>query len=169
MLKKAAILAGLLAMAAVVLWMASGGRVFEVRNSRTIDRPASEIWSVMSDAGEWREWWPGVQEARLEETWRQGATLHLVLKGTPEERPARVETVVAERELVWKRPGILGSVTRTSILLEPVPGGTRVSLASSIEGPQAVLAGFTGRDAFEKYHEAVLAALGTRLHPRGGP
>src|SRR5690606_33615787 len=139
-------------------------RTFEVRNTLIIDHPAAEIWPVMTDVGKWREWWPGVQEAKLTDTWRQGATLDLVLKGAPEERPARVEAVVAERELTWKRPGILGSITRTSILLEPVAGGTRIGLLSFIEGPQAVLAGFTGRDAFEKYHEAVFAALEARLN-----
>ena len=168
MLKKIAILAGLLAMAFGVMMVTSGDRAFEVRNDLIIDRPAAQIWTVMTDVGKWREWWPGVQEARLTDTWRRGATLDLVLKGTPEERPARVETVVAERELVWKRPGILGSVTRTSILLEPVPGGTRISLVSFIEGPQAVLAGFTGREAFDRYHEAVLAALEGRLKQGGG-
>lgn len=163
MLKKVAILAGLLAMAIGVLIVTSGDRTFAVKNDLTIDRLAVEIWPVLTDVEKWPAWWPGVQEARLVPDWREGANLDLVLKGRPEKDPATVETVVEEKEMTWERPGILGSVTRTSVVLEAAPGGTRISLMSFIKGPQAFLAGFTGKEEFARYHEAVLVALKARL------
>ena len=163
MLKKVAILAGLLTMAIGVLLMTSGDRTFAVKNDLTIDRPAVEIWQVLTDVEKWSLWWPGVKEARLAPHRREGAVLELVLKGRPEKEPATVETVVEEREMIWERPGILGSVTRTSVMLEAEPGGTRISLMSFIKGPQAFLAAFTGREEFARYHEAVLVALKVRL------
>jgi uncharacterized protein YndB with AHSA1/START domain len=169
MLKKVAVLAGILVVAFGAMMVTGGDRTFEVKNALTIDRPAAELWPVLTDVEKWPAWWPGVQEAHLAQGWRQGAKLDLVLKGTPEKKLATIERVVAEREMVWERPGILGSLTRTSVQLEPAPGGTRISLMSFIEGPQALLAGFTGQEEFAKYHEAVLASLEARLKQMEGP
>lgn len=169
MLKKVAVLAGLLIMGFGIMFVMTGNKTFEVENAQVIDWPAAQIWSVLTEVEKWPGWWPGVQEARLTPDWRKGATLDLVLRGMPEKKPARVETVLAEKEMVWERPGTLGSVTRTSLLLEPAPGGTRISLTSFIRGPQAFLAGFTGRDEFARYHEAVLAGLVIRLQQMEGP
>jgi uncharacterized protein YndB with AHSA1/START domain len=163
MLKKVAIMAGLLSMAIGVLLVTFSDRTFAVKNDLTIDRPAMEIWPVLTDVEKWPAWWPGVREARLTPGWRKGATLDLVLKGRPEKDPATVETVLPAREMTWERPGILGSVTRTSVVLEAAPDGTRISLKSFIKGPQAFLAGFTGKEEFARYHEAVLVALKARL------
>jgi uncharacterized protein YndB with AHSA1/START domain len=169
MLKKVAVLAGILVVAFGAVMVTADDRTFEVKNALIIDRPSAELWPVLTDVEKWPEWWPGVQEARLAQGWRRGARLDLVLKGTPEKEPARIERVVPEREIVWERPGILGSLTRTSVLLEPVPGGTRISLMSFIEGPQALLADFTGKEEFARYHEAVLASLKARLQQMEGP
>lgn len=168
MLKKVAVLTGLLVMAFGVMMMTAGDRTFEVQNAVTINRPAVEIWPVLTEVEKWPAWWPGVQEARLSPGWRRGASLHLALKGTPEKKPATVDMVVDEREITWERPGILGSVTRTSVFLEPAPDGTRIKLMSFIEGPQAFLAAFTGREEFARYHEAVLGSLKARLQQSEG-
>jgi hypothetical protein len=49
------------------------------------------------------------------------------------------------------------------VVLEAATDGTRISLKSFIKGPQAFLAGFTGKEEFARYHEAVLVALKARL------
>lgn len=159
MLKKVAVLAVFLGMAFGIMMLSTSEKTFEVENSLAIGRPASEIWPVLTDVERWQTWWPGMQKARLQPGWKEGAPLELILKGTPEKKAARVETVTAEKELTWVRCGVLKSVTRTSLRLEPVAGGTRVSLKSFIQGPQAFLAGFTGKEEFARYHEAVLAGL----------
>lgn len=159
MLKKVAVLAVFLGIAFGAMMLSTSEKTFEVENSLTIGRPAAEIWPVLTDVERWKTWWPGMQKAQLQLGWKEGAPLELILKGTPEKKAARVETVVVGRELAWVRSGILKSVTRTSLRLEPVAGGTRVSLKSFIQGPQAFLAGFTGKEEFAGYHEAVLAGL----------
>ncbi|PLX83601.1 MAG: hypothetical protein C0617_10700 [Desulfuromonas sp.] len=168
MLKKLAGLLACLGIAFGAMMLFTAERSFEVDNRQVVAHPAASVWAVLADVDRWPAWWPGVEEARLESGWRPGAALALVLKGTPERRPARIEAVVAGRRMSWVRDGVLGSLTRTSLDLEPLGGETRVTLKSTIHGPQAFMAGLTGKEEFAMYHRAVLTRLELRLDG-GGP
>lgn len=170
MLKKATILAVLLAAVFAVMMLATREKDFSVKNSRLVGRSAKDLWRVLTAVESWPNWWPGIEKSSLSPSLRQGATLELVLRGNPQTSPARIERVVPERELAWSRVGVLGSLSRTTLSLEPAPGGTRVDIESRIHGPQAFLADFTGRDEFSRYHDRVLAALEAATEKeRGNP
>jgi len=159
MLKKATILAVVLAAAFAVMMLATGEKEFSVENSHLVGRPAADLWKVLTAVESWPRWWPGVEKSSLSPSLRQGATLELVLRGNSRTTPARIERVVPGQELVWSRGGVLGSRSRTTLRLKPAAEGTRVSIESRIHGPQAFLAGLTGRNEFSRYHETVLAGL----------
>jgi uncharacterized protein YndB with AHSA1/START domain len=170
MLKKATILAVFLAAAFAVMMLANREKEFSVGNSCLVDQPAGDLWQVLTAVELWPRWWPGMQKSSLSPSLRKGATLELVLRGNPQTTPARIESVVPERELAWSRGGVLGSLSRTTLSLKPVPGGTQVAIESRIHGPQAFLAGFTGREEFSRYHERVLAGLEAATEKeRGNP
>lgn len=168
MLKKLVVLAVTLGVAFGVLLLAGRSATFVCSRSLTVAQPPAVVWNVLTDADQWPRWWPGVVDARLGSGWHVGGTLELGLKGRPEREPARIETFVPERETTWSRPGVLGSIARTTLRIAPAAGGTEVKLVSSIRGPQAVFARFTGRTAFDRYHQAVLAALQAHLQQFAG-
>jgi hypothetical protein len=163
MLKKMLILAAVLLVALAVMMLSTRAATFSVGNTLAIEHPVSPVWQALVAVEEWPAWWPGMESAALAPEWREGAVLNLRLKGTPEKSGARVASVLFEKELVWERDGILGSVTATTLRLDPISGGVLVTLESSIRGPQAFLARFTGDEEFGKYHHRVLAALDAHL------
>jgi hypothetical protein len=163
MLKKMLVLATVLIVAFGVMMLTTRSTTFTVGNSLAIELPGSSIWPALVAVEEWPAWWPGMESAALAPGWEEGAVLSLRLKGRPESSAARVVSVLFEKELVWEREGVLGSVTATTLRLEPVAGAVLVTLESSICGPQAFLARFTGDDEFGKYHQRVLAALDGHL------
>ena len=168
MLRKLVVLAVTLGVAFGVLLLAGRSATFVCSRSLTVAKPPAVVWSVLADVDRWPRWWPGVVTARLGSGWQVGGTLELELKGRPEREPARIETFVPGRHTTWSRQGVLGSIVRTSLRLAPAAGGTMVELESSIHGPQAVFARFTGRTAFDRYHQAVLAALQAHLRQFAG-
>ncbi len=159
MLKKIGLLLAVLALALAGLLLTSGKSRFAAASERLLSHPPEAVWSQLSAVEHWPQWWPGVEQARLEPGWQVGAHLHLALQGDPERIPARVEALVPGRELAWSRPGVLGSRTRLQLRLEPAAEGTRVRLASEVVGPQAVLARWTAQEDFQRYQELVLAKL----------
>jgi len=163
MLNKTMILAAVLLVALAVMMLCSRGTTFSVGNTLAIEHPVSPVWQALVAVEEWPAWWPGMESAALSPEWREGAVLNLTLKGTPEKSGARVVSVLFEREVVWERDGILGSLTATTLRLDPLSGGVLVTLESSIRGPQAFLARFTGEEEFGAYHHRVLAALDAHL------
>ena len=167
MLKKLAFLALVLGLAFGAMMLAARSATFVCSRSLVVHDSPAAVWHAATDVGQWPQWGPGVLRSKLTAGWRMGGTLELELQGRPERNPARIEAVVPERELAWVRPGVLGSVTRTTVRVEPVAGGTKVTLESSIRGPQAFLGRFTGREVFDGCHEAVLSGLQARLETRG--
>ncbi len=163
MLKKLAVLLVLLGMAFGAMMLTTRSSTFVVANSLGIAQQPEVIWPVLVAVDDWPEWWPGVQKAHLPQGWRLGAPFELQLTGTPTPEPARVEAMVETKELAWRRAGVLGSYSLTTLKLVKMADGTEVFLESSIHGPQAFLARITGRDEFGKYHDQVLGALKSHI------
>lgn len=164
MLKKLGVLIVALALALGGLLLSSGQSRFATESSLLIPHPVAPVWAQLTAVGQWSVWWPGVVTASLAPPgWQPGAELYMALQGDPEQAPAVVEGVTTEAELRWKRPGVLGSQTRTCIELQPSGSQTLVLLRSEIQGPQAVLARWTAQDDFRRYQELVLTRLGESL------
>ena len=163
MLKKLGVLLIVLALALGGLLLGAGQSRFATESSRLLPYPVAPVWAQLTAVGQWSGWWPGVVAASLAPGWQPGAELCIALKGDPEQTPAVVEGVTAEAELRWRRPGVLGSQTRTCIELQPSGSQTLVLLRSEIQGPQAVLARWTAQDDFRRYQELVLTRLGESL------
>jgi hypothetical protein len=165
MLKKLGVLIVVLGLALGGLLLGSGQSRFAAESSRLLPYPVAPVWAQLTAVGQWSGWWPGVTAASLAPGWQPGAELCIALQGDPEQAPAVVDGVTAETELSWKRPGVLGSQTRTCIELQPSGSQTLVLLRSEIQGPQAVLARWTAQDDFRRYQELVLTRLGEALQP----
>lgn len=163
MLKKLGVLLLALALALGGLLLSAGQSRFATESSRLLPYPVAPVWAQLTAVGQWPGWWPGVKAASLAPGWQPGAELSIALQGDPEQAPAVVEEVTSEAELRWRRPGVLGSQTRTRIALQPSGSQTLVLLRSEIQGPQAVLARWTAQDDFRRYQELVLARLGESL------
>lgn len=159
MLKKIAVLSLVLTAAFGLLMLAGRKATFVVETSGEVGRPLPVVWQTLTTVESWPKWWPGMKRAALPAGWRKGAALELVLAGNPDRRPARVVSVIRGGELSWTRPGVLASDTRTILRIEAHGGGSKVSVASCIVGPQAFLARVTGRDAFARYHRSILLHL----------
>lgn len=163
MLKKVVVLLAALGGAFAIMMLTTRGTSFAVGTSLAVDQAPAAVWTALTAVEQWPRWWPGMEEAKVSPGWQPGAALTVVLKGNAEKSPATVEVVTAGRELAWRRPGVLGSTTRTTVKLDPAADGTLVSLESSIVGPQAFLAKFTGREEFVRYNRMVLEGLKSRL------
>ena len=166
MLKKAAIVVLLLALACGGFLFFTRESRLEVTTSREVSFPPAKVWREVAEVWAWPRWWPGLETAEVNAQLVPGTEIRLGLKGDPERSLAQVLTVVPARELAWSRPGVLGSRTVTRFELRPTPTGTTVVVTSSIFGPQAVFARATGRDAFTGYQQRLLDALAAQLASR---
>jgi uncharacterized protein YndB with AHSA1/START domain len=103
------------------------------RRSRTIAAPQQRVWQVLEDPHHFPRWWPGV--TRMEGVGPQGWTQVFTTK---KGRPVRVDFRLLESDPPWRRvweqeiPGtpfervLIESITE--VALEPVDGGTRVTV-----------------------------------------
>jgi uncharacterized protein YndB with AHSA1/START domain len=167
MLKKLLAVGALLVVLLGLLLLTARGHRFEVVTARTFEQPPAAVWQLLATPATWTQWWPGLEAVEAGQGLRPGAPLGLALKGLPERSPAEVLIVAPERELAWRRPGVLGSYSFTRFALRPVGTGTELTMSSAIVGPQAVLARATGREEFTNYHNRLLQQLAARL--AGGP
>lgn len=172
MLKKLLILLLILAGALGLLLATAGSSRYSVDSSRQIAAAPEQVWSTLAAINHWPDWWPGVERANLQAPLQQGTAVDLKLKGLPEAEPVIITEVQPERLLAWQGQGVLGSRVNTRLSLQKVDQGCRVALANRIEGPQAVLAKWSGGDNFSRYQALVLQALETQttgrtVHPDG--
>lgn len=163
MVKKLGLLLAALGLALGGLLLTSAESRFVTESSLMLSYPPAVVWARLTAVGDWSSWWPGVERASLAPGWQPGAELRITLKGDPEQAPAVVDEVSDAAALSWRRPGVLGSRTRTRIVLQPDGEKTLVQLRSEIVGPQAVLARWSARDDFQRYQELVLAKLNEAL------
>jgi uncharacterized protein YndB with AHSA1/START domain len=103
------------------------------RRSRTIGASPQTIWEVLEDPHHMPRWWPGVtrMEGVEDERFTQVFT-------TKKGRPVRLDFRILESEAPWRRiweQELIGSPLErvlaesvTEVVLEPEPGGTRVSI-----------------------------------------
>jgi uncharacterized protein YndB with AHSA1/START domain len=111
----------------------------DVTRDITLPVDPDEAWEALLEPG-----WLG-EEAQLDP--REGGSGHFVVDG--ERRDAIVEEAVpGERLVFWwwaadERGGRVGSESagsRVAFELDPVPGGTRVTVRESLTGPVCVAA-----------------------------
>lgn len=159
MLKKLAILGVLCGIALGVMLLTTRNSHYEVKTQRHLAQPPAEVWSRLAEVERWPRWWPGVERAALAERLSRGALIELRLTGRPEEDPARVIRFEPGSTLFWQRPGVFGSRAGVGFVLQSTQTGAQIQIITFIDGPQAFLARFTGREAFASYQQKVLDAL----------
>jgi uncharacterized protein YndB with AHSA1/START domain len=97
----------------------------------TIDAPPTAVWSLIARPDRWHEWSPyvvgaeGLGEPEIEE----GAIGSVLLRGGLR-LGAEILEVVPGRSWAWR---VKGLVIRHEV--EPVPGGTRLSMTPKGDGP----------------------------------
>ena len=97
----------------------------------TVDAPATEVWSLIGRPDRWHEWSPyvvgaeGLGEPEVEE----GAVGSVLLRGGLR-IGAEILKVLPSRSWTWR---VKGLVIRHEV--EPVPGGTRLSMTPEGDGP----------------------------------
>jgi Polyketide cyclase / dehydrase and lipid transport len=97
----------------------------------TIDAPPTAVWSLVARPGRWHEWSPyvvgaeGLGEPEVEE----GAVGSVLLRGGLRVGTEILEVVLG-RSWAWR---VKGLVIRHEV--EPVPGGTRLSMTPKGDGP----------------------------------
>jgi uncharacterized protein YndB with AHSA1/START domain len=108
--------------------------VAAAKRDRTLSAAPERIWEVIEDPHHMPRWWPGVErmEEVQEDRWTQ---VFMSKRG----RPVRVDFRLLESEGPWRRswaqeiPGTpFERVLReaiTEVILAPVDGGTRVTIA----------------------------------------
>lgn len=167
MWKKLLILLLVFGLAFAAMMLTTGQSRFQVSDTLFIESPPDRVWEVVTEIEDWPLWWPGVEKARVTPDLQAGARFTMDLKGNPQKRPAIIEAVIPQRRLSWQREGILKSTAATTLSLQPEPGGSRMTLKTSIRGPQAFLARFTGEQQFAHYHQRVLDSLRSFLLQEG--
>jgi uncharacterized protein YndB with AHSA1/START domain len=104
------------------------------RHTVDISAPPERVWTVMADVDRWREWTPSIASIRR----RSSDPLEVgqwALVRQPRLPPAlwRVTSVEQGRAFTWVSSGPGFRVTGIHAL-EPLPAGTRVTLAIEIRG-----------------------------------
>jgi uncharacterized protein YndB with AHSA1/START domain len=104
------------------------------QRKRVLPAPPEEVWELIEDPDHMPRWWPGV--TRMEGVEADRFTQVFVTKRG---RPVRMDFHVLASEAPWRRcfeQEILGSPFErvlgeaiTEIVLEPVDGGTQVTIA----------------------------------------
>lgn len=101
---------------------------------RVLSAPPERVWEVIEDPHHLPRWWPGVRrmEGVAEDRWTQ---VFITKKG----RPVRADFHLLESEAPWRRsweqeiPGTpferVLSESITDVMLEPVGGGTQVTIS----------------------------------------
>jgi uncharacterized protein YndB with AHSA1/START domain len=103
------------------------------RRNRVVAASPQRVWELIEDPHHLPRWWPGVarMEGVEEGRWTQ---VHMTKKG----RPVRIDFTLGVSEPPWRRlweqeiegtpfERVLGEAV-TEIVLEPVEGGTRVTI-----------------------------------------
>jgi len=157
--KKLILLGLLLGLGFGVMVLTTRGSHFEVHTTLDMDESPARVWQHLVQVADWPRWWPGVERVVLECPLAIGTKIGLQLRGRPEQDPAIVVRLEPGSQLVWQRNGVFGSRAGTGVLLQRAGTGSKVQVSNTIDGPQAFLARFTGREAFVKYQRTLLAAL----------
>ena len=106
-----------------------------------IDAPPEQVWVVMSDVERWHEWTPTITSVRRTNTgpFRIGARARV---HQPKLLPADwvVTSLEEGRSFDWesRAPGVLVLARHR---VDPVPGGSRVTLSIQYSGPVGSLLG----------------------------
>ncbi len=121
-----------------------GTNQFVATNERTIDATPEQIWAVLADAMCYDHWVVGAKDIRTADgTWPEpGSSLHHTIGVGPMELKDTSTVLEAEppRRLVLEARGRPLGMARVELLLEPVEGGTKVTMIEDATRPAAVRA-----------------------------
>ncbi len=111
-------------------------------NERTIDATPDQIWAVLADAMSYDRWVVGAKDIRTADgTWPEpGSSLHHTLGVGPMEVKDTSTVLEADppRRLVLEARGRPLGMARVELLLEPVEGGTKVTMIEDVTRPAPV-------------------------------
>lgn len=104
-----------------------------------ISAPPERVWSILTAAGEYGSWNPGVE--RVEGTIAPGETITVVVKVNPGRTfPVKVTTFDPPRTMVWSGGMPLGLFRGVrTYTLTPEAGGTRFLMREEYTGPMLPL------------------------------
>lgn len=113
-------------------------------NERTIAATPEQIWAVLADAMSYDRWVVGAKDIRTADgTWPEpGSSLHHTIGVGPMELKDTSTVLEAEplRRLVLEARGRPLGMARVELLLDPVAGGTKVTMIEDVTRPAAVRA-----------------------------
>jgi carbon monoxide dehydrogenase subunit G len=140
-----------------------------VSRERVLAASPADVWAIVGDPGSLGRWWPRV--ARVESIDRAGFTeVYRTKRGTAVRADFRIATLDAEREIrvVQQLEGTpfarVLSVASRRAALEPVEGGTRVTLTlEQTPVGMARLGAFLVRGALRRQLDEGLDALSALL------
>ena len=108
---------------------------FEHSESTTTTATPEAVWALWSDVATWEKWDPAVESVALDGAFAEGTAGTTTLRGGIE-APLTLEVVTpGARYLDQLTMGDL--VIRIDHVLRAMPGGTKVTVSTTIEGPGA--------------------------------
>jgi len=134
-----------------------------------ISVPPERVWAVMAEVERWPEWTPSVSRIRRRATGPL-AVGQWVLVRQPRLPPAlwRVDRLEPGQAFTWVSSGP-GFRVAGIHALEPLPDGTRVTLAIEITGPLGPLLARLTRKLTERYMALEAAGLKRRSEAQADP
>ena len=108
---------------------------FEHSESTTTTATPEAVWALWSDVATWEQWDPAVEAVALDGAFAEGTAGTITLRDGIE-APFTLEVVTsAARYLDQLTMGDL--VIRIDHVLRAMPGGTEITVSTTIEGPGA--------------------------------
>ncbi|GGM70820.1 hypothetical protein GCM10011609_03110 [Lentzea pudingi] len=125
----------------------------------TIAAPPERVWAVLIDVERWPERIPTVDSVELltEGPFAVGSRARLRQPRLPE-AVWTVTELTPGTSYTWesRSPGVLGVASH---VVEPHPGGTRLTLAVNVSGPLAGIGWLMTRSKAERYVETEAASI----------
>jgi hypothetical protein len=135
--------------------------MWKTEHAETSTASADDVWRVISDVEHWADWNPGYREAHLDGELTPGASGRVVLANGMQ-RPFSLVEATPNAALVIGASGP-GVTQRFGHRVEALPdGGTRVSMAATMDGPLTpLLSRIFGRVMAGYYPTAVRQLVAT--------
>lgn len=138
-MKKIIIIFVALALLATIYLAVAGSKLQEIKTEIIVSAPPSEIWPIITDINNWKEWSPIISDSRGEAAVDSELTITMVGKGEGEDGP-KYNPIITELDepnyFRWRAHMLAGFVfTNYKIIeLEETGSGTRLTHTESFKG-----------------------------------